>query len=223
MSRVEAHLREESIFNQIKLIIFDWSGTLSIDMLVCCEANRRTIPSLRNASYEDWQRINQPCFTLWEFLNKVGWQETLEEFRKANKANYDQVIAEGIFVPKLREEAEEVLKKLTALKMPVIVVSNHPQQNIETEAEGYGIAHFFDQLIGGVPNQKDEILKEVCEALDCSPSEAVYICDSKGDIESSKKAGILSIAVEGGWTPADILAQENPDFQISDLTGLLSL
>lgn len=93
----------------------------------------------------------------------------------------------------------------------------------------WGVRHLFDAIVGreDVQHHKPhpEPLVTCLAALRLDPGDAVYVGDSPIDIQAGKAAGLPTVGVLTGTSPAEILHGEGADYvlpSVAELPGLLS-
>lgn len=209
MQKIETLSGKESLLTGTKLIIFDWSGTISDDRQPCYLANKMILVGLEKVSFEQWLKMTEQAYLLREFLDSVGWKSSVEEFRYWNEAAYDMQTQQGNQA-QIHTEMKDVLEQLKKMGAPLVVVSNHPTNQLTAEAVRYGVIGVFQNIYSGVTDDKKSALTQVCQEMGISPSDAVYIADTVGDIRMAKNAGLKTIAVDWGWHSREALLKECP-------------
>lgn len=206
----------------IQLFQFDWSGTISDDRMPVFTANMRMCDEYgikRPDSFADWIKTTTKGVQDW-FLER-GAAATRDEIWEQYTTNFRTVISEGI-LPTMYEDVGEVLRLLKDQGKKLAVVSSHPQENVRREAEEYGVAHYFEEIVGTVV-EKSEGIRELCSRLDVKPSHTAYVGDMVHDISAAKKAQVLPIAVSRGYHSEEVLRENTPFALWSDLRPAVSL
>lgn len=98
---------------------------------------------------------------------------------------------------KINPYAHYVLKNIKDKKLKVGIVTNSYKKPTLTLLDFHGMKNFFDVVIGGdeieyAKPAPDGILK-ACKKLKISPEEALFIGDTKNDINAGKNAGCFTI------------------------------
>lgn len=216
----------------VKLVIFDYSGTLVNDLR------------------ESWQAISK----IVELYGKKS--DTLEQFRWNWKLPYwDYLIEKKGFtpeeayderIPKLYIEfykelidrvtpfsdVKETILELAAKSIKLAIVSQTPRDLISNVMGKYDLSRYFDdRLVLGFHDYKKqkpcpESILLVLNELGLNGSEAVYVGDMREDIIAAKRAGVIPAAIyreEGSYHPRAYLEKENPAIMITDLRELLKI
>lgn len=104
--------------------------------------------------------------------------------------------------------AREAIESLHRQGVRLAVATNKPQRASEIVLGHFGLTPFLDCAIGGDTGVKKkpapDILLAALERLGVEAREAVMVGDSGADVESAKAAGIVAVAVRGGYVHAPI-------------------
>ena len=107
------------------------------------------------------------------------------------------------------------------------MATNKPLNLTEKILDGLNITDYFKKVVGGdgVQNKKPapEAIEIILKELNASPKEAVFIGDSKIDIEAGKKAGVITIGTAYGFRGRQELEEAGADVIIADIKELISL
>ena len=201
----------------IKNIIFDWSGTLSNDLV-----------PVYNATMKVFEKIGLDTLTLKEFKKEytLPYMNFYKKFKKGvNKKNLDKLFSKEIGLtnsPKPFLEVEEVLEFLKQKKIKMVLLSSCPQKQLEEDIKNYEFQNFFIDVNGSVHN-KVETIVETMHRNNFKSAETIYVGDMTHDIDTGKKAGIMTVAVSYGYQSREILLEKNPDFLIENLRELKNI
>lgn len=201
----------------IKLCVFDWSGTISDDRLPVYQANRKLCEhyGVTLLPYNEWLRAT--TMTPREYFASVGVTDNQETLFRIYKQYYIDVINSGT-IPTVYPEAKPTLSALSEHNV-LAVVSSHPVESLQQEADHFDLRHLFKRLVGESKNKTEDLLTLV-HKLGYSTDETVYVGDMIYDIRSAKAASITSIAVTTGYHSKNMLQAEHPDHIIDNLTQL---
>jgi phosphoglycolate phosphatase len=201
----------------IKNIIFDWSGTLSNDM----------VPGYTTAM-EVFKKLGLKQITIEQFRQEftLPYMNFYKKFKPdIKKEDVDSIYSEifsSIEEPKPFPKAREILEFLKEKGIRIAILSSHPQGNLEKEVDKYGFRSFFIDINGGVHDKTDEVL-EIMKRNAFEPDETAYVGDMEHDIDAGRKTGVVTIAVTWGYQPAEVLSKKSPDFLIYDLDELKAI
>lgn len=168
-------------------------------------------------------------YRIWGILDE---DPVLEE----RGGNYIGFLYENIF-PTMRElvlpypyvDTEEVLASTASMGIKNIVVSLHPQEDLERQLEMFGLKKYISEIYGGVKDKAD-LMSDILKRLRVSPENAAIIGDTHYDSLFGEKTGVVSIAkYNGGFVTNDILddtlremkERSHPCFGIYNLSDLM--
>jgi HAD superfamily hydrolase (TIGR01549 family) len=198
----------------IKNIIFDWSGTLANDLNTTFEA------------------------TMYVFKKMGVKPMTLEEYRKKfflpyidfcdkylpdfNPEQLRQYFLEGIKTVGSAEVypgVKEVIKRLHDKGIRIIVMSASTEERIISDAKRYGIFDYFQEIEGDIID-KTEMVLDTIRRNGFNFNETILVGDMPHDIDTAKKAGLISVGIYWGHKPKEILETSEPDYLIGDIKDL---
>ncbi len=214
----------------IKLVAFDWNGTILDDI----EGGVKAESAVRlhfgfDATNADEIREHFviPIRQYWinaglspEFFDSHS-QEIDAEFMK----NYEP---EEAFAS-MRHNTKEILQWLEDQKIQSVIVSNHIIPHIEKQTNRFGIRNHFKailarEVLGDLTHHektfKDELLRQYVESNNLNPKEVMIVGDTMEEIEIGKKFGYLTVALTNGWQSEKRLLTSRPDYLINDLIEL---
>ena len=201
----------------IRNIIFDWSGTLSNDLIPVYTAIMSVFRKLglRTLSLEEYKKE----FTLpyMHFYHKFKKDIDKEEVDKLFSKEINSVEE-----PKPFSDAKEILEFLKQKNIQIVVFSSVPQEKLEKEIRDYGFQKFFVDINGSV-HDKVETITQIMEKNGFEANETAYVGDMIHDVDAGKKAKVITIAVSWGYQLKEKLSKESPNFLIDDLKELKKL
>lgn len=203
-------------------IFFDWSGTLSDDIYPVFVANNLVLESYgaKKCQYQEW--LDFCCGNASEFLLKFGIKDSAESIQQKYEKAFTKTTNELNIRPTIYHFSKDCLVALKEKGVTLIVISAHPQDALEREAKEYKIQDLFQYIIGSAFD-KAKIIEEYSKKMNFAPENVVYVGDTVQDVRASKKAGVMSIAVYGGYHKKEMLEKENPDRLFENASKLTSL
>ena len=222
------------------LIGLDMSGTISDDSAATYEAARRVAAKLGipiAGTREEW--MHKPGHTAASDIairkqrGEVGVSTiSTEEYVQLYARTYMEVIADSPhLLPKPMPGAVRAVRYL-ATRFPLFMVSACPKITLEEDLKRFGI---FDCFIGGIAGEcynksidivemigrlcvaQIEVLPKQC-GVPCSlDGHVIYVGDTTGDINAAKAAGVISVAVSGGYHTYESLVVARPDLIFDSL------
>jgi phosphoglycolate phosphatase-like HAD superfamily hydrolase len=200
------------------LVMFDWDGTLADSVRwsyrgVCAIFRHWGVaPPSCDIFFEKvtsdiisvYHRHGIPKNVTREELNAV-WNKHLQE-------NLDGFM--------LREGARDVLQFCHQNGMKTAIVSANTEAVITRGIERFGIGLLIDHVTWGAYD-KARKLKEVRERF--GAERAFYVDDTHEGITAAKSAGVIAIAITGGFELLSNIALAEPDHTICALGELFTI
>ncbi len=208
----------------VKLFIFDWSGTISDDRIPFHTAFNRVAQELGLKLTEnlgEFLKLTTHKRIEAELSKQLLKPKSPEEIWKLYVKHFSEVKKDGI-IPTIYADVPDILEKIKKSGKKIIVVSSHPKKNLIEEAIDYGIADNFDKIIGDVINKTDGMIK-ACNEMFVDIKNAAYVGDMVGDIRAAKKAKAISVALTRGYHDKKNLLLEKPDYLLEKLSDLAKL
>lgn len=220
-------------FEQIGGIAFDLDGTLVDSSLGLSQAVDQALYALElPAAGEDrvvtWigngaDILIQRALT-WALKESQPDLAQLAMARKLFDRYYAETVQEGSFL------FPDVLTTLEALKtkgFPLGIVTNKPTPFVMPLLREFGIADYFQVIIGGddVKQKKPhpEALFTVMNAMTLRAEQLLFVGDSRNDIQAAKAAGCLSVGLTYGYNYGEAIQLSNPDVVLDSFGDLLPL
>ncbi|MZH40748.1 MAG: HAD-IA family hydrolase [Nitrospinae bacterium] len=207
---------------KVSLIVYDFDGTLVDTLFDIADAVNLSLEEmgLRTLSRETIrQYVGKGVERLMsQSINGTGFDDlssAVELFRKHYSNN---LMNHTRFYPSGREILDHFSDKKQA------VCSNKPEEFVRRILESLESLDFFDAIIGGDSfNSKKpdpEGLNHLLECFQCSPEQAVLVGDSTVDIETGKRAKVITCVISHGFGDSNEIALAKPDFSIDHLSQL---
>jgi phosphoglycolate phosphatase len=207
--------------DQARLLIFDLDGTL-VD-------SRLDLANSVNARLRHFGRAALPCEMISAYigdgapmlvrraLGDPDDQKFVDEALLYFLAYYREHKLDNTYVYPGVKESLETIRDTRNGEVKMAVLSNKPVVPSKAIVEALGLGSFFFQVYGGnsFPTKKPDpqgalaLLKEAGR----KPSQAVMIGDSANDVLTAQNAGMFSVGLTYGLSPAT-LEQVPPDVLI---------
>lgn len=208
-----------------RLIVYDLDGTLVDTRQELIRANTYVLSRL-GALPERLEAVH--AFTGQGMRDLVVWglqrnEPSLMEEAEALFAAYYAHQANPC--RRLYPGALQVLEYFCARVQAVLTDRPNPFARDLVQALGVSI-YFQDIIAGDSPCQRKPnpaSLLALIAKSESTPEEVLFIGDSPVDIETGRRAGVLTIAVSHGMTQAPVLHATAPDALVEDFVQLLAL
>lgn len=207
----------------VAAVIFDWDGVLLDSLGSSYNVYNRIfgMMGMRQLTKTEFLELQSPNW--YEFYSKVGlptdsWSRVDAEWLRL----YDDER------PSLYSDAKKCLADLKAAGLRLALVSNGSKVRVERELQRFGLDSAFASVLCG--GKKEELkpspvmLQKTLDVLGFGPEDAVYVGDAPADIEASKNAGMISVAIARDLVLEGRLSAESPDYMfggLGDMTRLL--
>lgn len=207
-----------------KYILFDLDGTLT-------DPKEGITKSVQYA-LKKFDIIVEDLDTLEKFIGPPLTTSLMEFYgfseEKAVKGvqDYREYFKErGIFENKVYENIEDLLSKLKALGLVLIVATSKPTVFSEQIIEHFNLDKYFNEVVGsnldGTRSKKGEVIKYIIDKYKISNlSEAVMIGDRKYDIIGAQENNIASIGVTYGYGSEEELKAAGATYIVNDIDEL---
>ena len=211
----------------MKLIIFDFDGTLADTRQQIVETMQQTIQTLGLAS-----RTNEQCasmiglplkqaFTdLIPMSDEMGDQcvDTYRRIFNTNNAAY--------IIPTFPNVIETLLQ-LSAKGYILTIASSRSRKSLLDFVHSMHLEEIFSYILGAddVTHAKPhpEPVLRTLKTFNCSPEEALVVGDMKYDIEMGLRAGTRTCGVTYGNGSLQELKEAGADFIVDDFEKILTL
>jgi phosphoglycolate phosphatase len=200
--------------NNIKLVIFDFDGTLADTRKLIVEILRKhfatfnisfttnLLKTLGNSPLRDYLSIAGIKKDLVNSVAKAIENDFVNEYERINLAkNFYSV------------------KEIYCRK---VIVSNNVTEFIERILEKIEV-NFFDGVYGADHfTDKIHAIRNLCKKYKLSPKEIIYVGDKDEDVLVAREIGCYSVIVcnKIAWSSKEEVEKMKPDFMIKDLSGL---
>ena len=211
----------------MKLIIFDFDGTLADTRQQIVETMQQTIQTLGLAS-----RTNEQCasmiglplkqaFTdLIPMSDEMGDQcvDTYRRIFNTNNAAY--------IIPTFPNVIETLLQ-LSAKGYILTIASSRSRKSLLDFVHSMHLEEIFSYILGADdvvhPKPHPEPVLRTLEAFGCSPEEALMVGDMKYDIEMGRQAGTRTCGVTYGNGSPQELKEAGADYLLDDFKEILTI
>ncbi|MBL8029810.1 MAG: HAD family hydrolase [Candidatus Doudnabacteria bacterium] len=216
----------------IKLVAFDWNGTLLSDSLTATNADNKVLTEfgLKPITLQKFREcFDMPIQKYWVSL---GFDE---KFFLANSKtihwNFNKYYEPMADKCRTRAGARELLKYLKQEKIGAVIYSNHIIPAIEKQLKRLKLNNYFEQILARPSEHdfshmhnrsKEQKLVDYIKKHKLKPEEVLSVGDTEEEIEIGKQHGFYTAAITGGYNTAARLKKHKPDFLIHTLRSLVT-
>lgn len=215
--------------SKIKLVVFDWNGTLIADVQAMVDGVNAGFKALGYASISKKKYKEAFRMPIKESYISMGISRKDIETRHEEVANaFHDYYEERALKIRTRRGARQVLEYLKERKIKAAILSNHTKSGIASQLVRLKISKYFDAVLANdnryastFEGKQLRLLKYLSEGH-YKPSECVIVGDTVEEIEIGKDLAITTVAITGGITLSRLRLSE-PDHIIHNLRQLFDI
>ena len=183
----------------IKLVLWDWNGTLLDDVRQSLECvnrllRRRNMSEITLEQYYSY--VDTPIEKFYEHLFDMSTVD-FTEIAKAYHQDYD---AQSDSLS-LNDGATEVLEYFSAHGVKQTIVSAAHRDMIDNVIDKFGIKHYFDSILSSDDlnaGSKIDRARHYFAQANVLPDETLFIGDTLHDLETAESLGVKCILTTKG-------------------------
>lgn len=216
----------------IKLIAFDWNGTILSDVIPIVRANNKVLKhfgfkKITVKKYQETFKIPIRDYWIALGLSSSFFDKHVKEQEKIFRQYYEPEEQKC----RTRSGTKEMLQFLVKGQIDRIIFSNHITKHIDKQLKRLKISKYITKIlarpINGRRHQtntfKDRLLAKFVSSKNIKPHEVVVVGDTEEEIEIAKKFGYITVALTGGHNTTARLKAQHPDYLIHNLKELKSI
>ena len=198
----------------MKLIIFDFDGTLADTRQLIVETMQQTIQALELTPCTDEQcasmiglPLKQAFIELIPMSDEMG-DRCVDTYRRIFNEN------NALYVIPTFPNVIDTLFRLSAEGYILTIASSRSRKSLLDFVHTMHLEEIFSYILGAddviLSKPHPEPVLRTLEAFDCSPEEALVVGDMKYDIEMGRRAGTRTCGVTyGNGSPQDLSRQRS--------------
>jgi phosphoglycolate phosphatase len=206
--------------SQIKLIIFDFDGTIADSVQLGYEiyqrcAEKYNLRKLKDFSeYSKLMHLSVPAL-IWHLRISPF---KLQQIVKENMSIETEQLLQVPLFPGIQETIHELSKDFT-----LAVVTSNISHPVRTFLETHQLDQYFSLILGSDQvSSKSHNIRTCLNELGYTSEEGVLIGDSTRDIKDAKKNQLLSLAVCYGIHCREDLEKQQPDALVEHPSQILT-
>lgn len=222
----------EQLFPQSlpKLVMFDLDGTLIDSVPDLAAAVDRMLLEMGRApagvaAVRQWVGNGAPVLVRRALAGGLDHSAVndheadygLEIFMRAYGESHDRTV----IYPGVRD----TLRWLQVEGVEMALITNKPERFVGPLLDQMQIGRYFRWIIGGdtLPQKKPDpaALLFVMQMAGVPASEALFVGDSRSDVQAAKAAGVQCVGLTYGYNHGRPISEESPALVIDDLRALL--
>ena len=218
------------IILSIKLIVFDWNGTVFADTVATYNSSADTI------EYFTKKRISINRFRetfevpIQKYYAHNGVEKSLfEKNQKVLMNMFHKNYEKREKTCRSRSGIKKVLEWLNKNKIEKIILSNHTTRKINSQLKRIKLNVYFDKVLAndshyqtGNLDKKKRLMKFLKENK-FKKDEVLIIGDTVEEINIAENIGIKVVSITSGFNSANRLKKATPDYLINNMAELISI
>lgn len=210
-------------------VLFDLDGTLTDPKEGICKSVQYALACMG---------IEEPNIDVLEPYIGPPLKDSFMEYHGLNEEDAERAIEhyrvrfrdKGIFENMLYPGVKEMLGTLTEKGQTLAIASSKPEIYVRRILEHFGIAEYFQVVVGselnGERSRKEEVVEEALRQLaelsegNLTRDNTVMVGDRKFDIQGAKEHDIIGVGVSFGYAPKGELEAEGADYIASSMERL---
>jgi phosphoglycolate phosphatase len=213
--------------NDIKLLIFDWDGTLMDSVMHIVDCMRNAIQQLGLESRQDEEMRNVIGLGMHEAIYMLYPEHNTRDFANKFTAAYRDYFFTENAPQRLFDGVVETLGQLDRQGYIMAIATGKSRRGLDKVLGETGIGSLFvESRCADETRSKPHplMLQEILQTLDIAPQHAVMIGDTEYDMEMAKNAAVEALGVSYGVHEPQRLQKYQPLHiidSINELPGLL--
>ena len=211
----------------MKLIIFDFDGTLADTRQLIVETMQQTIQALELTPCTDEQcasmiglPLKQAFIELIPMSDEMG-DRCVDTYRRIFNEN------NALYVIPTFPHVIDTLYRLSAEGYILTIASSRSRKSLLDFVHTMHLEEIFSYILGAddviLSKPHPEPVLRTLEAFDCLPEEALVVGDMKYDIEMGRRAGTRTCGVTYGNGSPQELREAGADFIVNNFEEILTL
>lgn len=215
----------------IKLVVFDWNGTLFADTRIVLRAGNMTelkLLGVEPISLEKYQETYEmPLYRFYENLgiSREVFNEKASQMSQLFHPVYEPLAARA----RTRTGTRQTLQHLKEQGVSMVILSNHAMEGIHLQLVRLKLEHFFDAVLANDDvetmhhTSKQHRIEHYLDAHQIEPSETLIIGDTTEEVRIGKSLGLRTVSITGGNNSKRRLVAAQPDTIIHKISDLIKV
>lgn len=215
----------------IKLVAFDWNGTLIADTqtVVDCTNEQLKVFGPKTIDIKIYRQTFE--IPVNKFFENIGLDpKNIEKNYRESGDIFHRCYEGKIIRCRTRSGTKNVLKWLKTQKIKSIIVSNHAAQRITQQTERLKITEYFDAILANDHTHdsytikgKEKRLITYLRKLKIASNEVLMIGDTIEEIIIGKDMGSKTVAITNGHSTTARLKTAKPTYLINSLEEVIKI
>jgi phosphoglycolate phosphatase len=213
-----------------RLVMFDLDGTLvdsvpdlaaAIDSMLV--ALGRPVAGVERV--RDWVGNGAPVLVRRALAGGIAHEAVDDAQAAAALEIFMEAYADNHALSTVYPGVVDTLKWLQKQGVEMALITNKPERFVAPLLDEMKIGRYFRWIVGGdtLPQQKPDpaALLHVMRMAGVAPQDALFVGDSRNDVQAARAAGVPCVALSYGYNHGRPIAEESPHAVLDDLRHLL--
>lgn len=215
----------------IKLVVFDWNGTLLSDTQAVVHGEN-AVHKRFGKKKVSLNKYRETATIPWtKHLIEWGYskQEVGKDFSAIMNIFHDEY-EPRIKNSRSRTGARELLEFLARNKIDTTIASNHFVERINFHLKRLNLRKYFKHTLAyetltqvRKKRTKEERIRKYLVEHHYKPNQVIIVGDSDEEIQIGRKLGLISIAITHGTVSERRLREEKPDYVVRSLKSIIPI
>lgn len=213
-----------------RLVMFDLDGTLIDSVPDLAAAVDRMLlemdrPPAGVAAVRQWVGNGAPVLVRRALAGNIEHSSVDDREAEHGLDIFMRAYAESHDLTVIYPGVRDTLRWLQEQGVEMALITNKPERFVGPLLDQMQIGPYFRWIIGGdtLPQKKPDpaALLHVMQMAGVQPEEALFVGDSRSDVQAAKAAGVKCVGLTYGYNHGRPISEESPALVIDDLRALL--
>jgi len=217
----------------IRLVAFDWNGTLLSDTAITLRSENAALKAVgrKPITLLEFQKaFDIPIIQYWQNLGMT--KNFFKKHLLTIEDVFHSIYEKNVNAARTRSGAKGVLKFLMQSNIVRVIYSNHNVPNIRRQLVRLNIDNLIDHILANkkagenaqvFARHKEHLLNDYIKQNKIKPKEVISVGDTVEEIEIGKAYGYHTVALTGGYNTVSRLKRHRPDFLVHNLAELKNI
>lgn len=212
----------------IKLVVFDWNGTLLADTQAIVEGVARELKALGRPPITIQKYREHYDVPIMKFYKNLGIDEAEMRAKSAEvSAAFHSYYEARVAHARTRTGTRQLLTEIARRKTSQVILSNHTMEGIYLQLERLKLTSYFDAVLANENTQiaystgKEGRLKNYIQQHSIPPAQVAIVGDTVEEIRIGQNLELKTIAITGGHNSTKRLKAAKPDVLVHSLHEII--
>lgn len=215
----------------IKLVAFDWNGTLLADTQTVVDSTSEELSELYGRKIDIKEYRREFVIPVVTFFKNLGIsQEDLDKNYGRSSDIFDREYQKRVFKTRTRYGTRKLLAWLKDQSIKSVIFSNHSTYRVIQQTDRLKITHYFEKILANDRvldaysiKGKEKRLIEYLAKIKIKHNEVLVIGDTDEEIIIGRDMGSTTVAITNGHSTTTRLRAVHPNYLINNLEELIGI